>query len=80
MAKRKTERDLTKHVINAHVLAANVDADGMTAVVDGVTKNIIRARNLEDGYWLVGYVDEHREIKHEDSPGRTQEGNKEGWR
>ena len=79
MAKKKRERDLTKFWKREHVPSTDVSLANMTAVVDGVTRSIKVAQNLGDGYYLVGYVDEHRKIKHSDSPtGNVIERNKEG--
>ena len=81
MAKNRRERDLTKFWKRAHVPSTDVSLATMTATVDGVSRSIKTAQNLGDGNYLVGYVDEHREINHVDSPtGDVIERNKEGCR
>jgi hypothetical protein len=39
-------------------------------LADGRVKKITSALNLDNGYWHVRYVSEHRTIKRTDVPGR----------
>lgn len=78
--KARRERDLGTHILEEVIDSADVDLDAGTFVLDGSTKNFLRAENLGDGTFLVGYRSKHRTMKHQDHPGKIEDGNPDGWR
>lgn len=80
MAKRQRKRDLEKFMHNA--IAQSYDLSGVALITreDGTQKSVRvrRAEQLNDGTWLIGYVDKHREVKVKVLEGG--EGNPEGHR